>query len=210
MRSKLAIIGAGDLGRQIAHYIVQDTAMEIVGFFDDTKVAGSQVDGIAVLGAVDAVADAFSSGKFEALILAIGYHHLDVKRALFKKFNHIPFASFVHASAWVDPSAEIHAGVVIFPGCVIDKNAVVNANVLVNIHCTISHDSVIGAHSFLSPRVAIAGFCKIGEQCTLGINSTIIDSLTVASDTQVGAGAVVTKDILQKGLYVGVPAKQIK
>jgi UDP-3-O-[3-hydroxymyristoyl] glucosamine N-acyltransferase len=79
-----------------------------------------------------------------------------------------------------------------------------------NISCTVAHDTVIGKHSFLSPSVAIAGFVNVKEQCIIGINSTIIDNITMTAKTQIGGGGVVIKDIDEPGLYVGNPVKFIR
>lgn len=61
-----------------------------------------------------------------------------------------------------------------------------------------------------SARIAVAGFAEIGEQCFVGINSTIIDGIKITDNTQIGAGTVVIKSIEKSGLYVGNPAKFIR
>ena len=206
MKDKIAIIGAGDLGLQIAHYIKTDTNHSIVGFFDDTKSKGEILEGYPILGKIDDVESQFEQNCFKSLLIGIGYKHLAFNKVIFNRFSQIPFATFIHSSVIIDPTAEIKSGAVIFPGCLIDKNVIVGSNALLNVHCTISHDTIIGAHSFLSPRVAIAGFCTLGEQCLVGINSTIVDNINIVSETRIGAGAVVTRSISEGGLYVGVPA----
>lgn len=72
------------------------------------------------------------------------------------------------------------------------------------------HDSVIGNFSTIAPNAAIMGRVKIGERCYIGANATIIPEITVCPDAIIGAGAVVNKDILEPGTYVGVPARRIK
>ena len=42
---KLALIGAGDLGQQIAWHAKQDGHYEVVGFFDDYATVGQQQHG---------------------------------------------------------------------------------------------------------------------------------------------------------------------
>ena len=44
----------------------------------------------------------------------------------------------------------------------------------------------------------------------IGIGSTIVECITLADNTQVGAGAVVTQSTQANSLYVGVPAKRIR
>ena len=68
----------------------------------------------------------------------------------------------------------------------VDKDCIIEDNVLLNVGVTIAHDSRVKEHSFLSPRVAIAGFSTIGKRCMVGINSTIIDNVTVCDDVRLG------------------------
>lgn len=51
---------------------------------------------------------------------------------------------------------------------------------------------------------------KIGDNCFIGTGAKIIGAVTIADDVAIGAGAVVTKDILEFGTtWGGVPAKKI-
>jgi UDP-2-acetamido-3-amino-2,3-dideoxy-glucuronate N-acetyltransferase len=48
---------------------------------------------------------------------------------------------------------------------------------------------------------------KLGA--SLGANSTIVCGVTIGEHALVGAGAVVTRDVLRHALVVGVPARQV-
>lgn len=54
------------------------------------------------------------------------------------------------------------------------------------------------------------GFVNIKEQCIIGINSIIIDNISITEGTRIGGGTVVIKNIEEKGLYVGNPARFVK
>lgn len=206
----LAILGAGDLGQQIAHYALSDGHYEKVVFFDDFT-SEKTINNCKVLGATSDLLGAFDNHLFNELIIGVGYKHLKKRKELFENFNgKIPFGKIVHSSSWIDPSAIIEEGCVIYPCCSIDAKAKIQANTVVNIGCTIAHDSIVGCHTFLSPRVAIAGFVLVEDECILGINSTLIDNITIQSGTQIGGGTVVIQSIKKSGLYVGNPAKFIR
>ena len=206
----LAIIGAGDLGQQIAHFALSDKHYDSVVFFDDYTTQ-DQIKNIPVLGTINNVVSAYNNNEFDELIIGIGYKHLEVRKTIYDTFkDQVPFGKIIHSSCYVDQTAKIGQGCVIYPKVNLDANTEVKENCILNINCTIAHDSVIGSHSFLSPRVAIAGFVNVEEQCILGINATIIDNITITSKTQLGAGTVVIKSIEKQGLYVGNPAKFIR
>ncbi len=96
------------------------------------------------------------------------------------------------------------------PGVVLDKNVRIGKNVFVNISSTIAHDSEVGSHSFIAPRVAVAGFTKIGKRSFIGINATLIDNISLCDDIQIGGGTVVINSVADKGTYVGIPARKIR
>lgn len=207
----IAIIGSGDLGQSIAYYC-NNNGYHVLGFYDDFQKEQT-ICGFPLLGKLKDIQDDFAAGKFDALLCGIGYKHFDFREKVYELYNKrygIPFATIIDKSCHVDSTAVIGSGTIIFPGVLIDKGVVIEENVLLNVCVTIAHDSRVESHSFLSPRVAMAGFSTIGKRCMIGINSTIIDNITIADDIRIGGGAVVINSLSESGLYVGVPAKYNK
>jgi acetyltransferase-like isoleucine patch superfamily enzyme len=50
----------------------------------------------------------------------------------------------------------------------------------------------------------------VENECFLGIGTTIKDNIKIVNKTIIGAGTVVVNNIIEKGVYVGNPAKFIK
>ena len=50
---------------------------------------------------------------------------------------------------------------------------------------------------------------KIGNHVSLGSNSTIMP-VNICDNVVIGAGAVVTKDITEPGIFVGNPARRLR
>jgi sugar O-acyltransferase (sialic acid O-acetyltransferase NeuD family) len=215
MKNRVAIIGSGDLAEQIAYHAEQDGGMEIIGFFDDFLEQGAIITkttkAYKILGGVEAIVPLYKKGIFDCLLVGIGYKHLAFRKAIFERFKgKVPFANFIHSSCYVDPSCQLGEGVVLFPACTLDYGVTLGDNVLLNTGCTIAHDTTIGRHTFLSPRVALAGFVTIGACCNIGINTTVIDNICIEDEVQTGGGAVVIKNLPQRGLYVGNPARFVR
>lgn len=208
---RIAIIGSGNLGQQIASHIHQDTEDKVVAFFDEFKEKGNLVKEISIIGGNNDIISEYKKNSFDEILIGIGYKHMSFRKQIFDKLkNKIPFYTFKHSTVYVNNSVKIGQGSVIYPCCVIDQEVEIGENVLINISCSIAHDTKIGSHSFLSPKVAIAGFVNIEEQCIFGINSTIIDNIKIAKKTQLGGGTVVINHIEKSGLYVGNPARFIR
>jgi serine acetyltransferase len=56
----------------------------------------------------------------------------------------------------------------------------------------------------------LGGTVKVGELTHVGIGATVKNNIAICSGCTIGAGAVVVKDISEKGIYIGVPAKRKK
>lgn len=208
---RLAIIGSGDLGQQLANLAENDQQFQVVGFYDDFKLAGDLAGDYKIMGKLNHVLSQFKEGLFDEVLIAIGYNHMHFRKEVYDSLKgRVPFAKLIHSTCIVSTSSKIKEGVVIYPGSIIDQNVTISENVLINLGCCISHDTILGGHSFFAPRVAIGGFSIIGESCVVGINSTIIDNIKICNNTQIGAGAVVIKNIQENGVYVGNPSKYIR
>lgn len=206
---RLVIIGAAELGSLIHHMADLGREYEVVGYYDD-HFSKSEFNGKPVLGITAAILNDYKGGKFDSVIIAIGYNHMQARQKLFDKLTgKIPFATIIHSSAYIDKSSRVGEGSVIFPGCVIDQYVTIGNNVLLNTAVSISHHSSVGDHCFFGPRVAIAGRVAVQQSCFIGIGAIIKDLITIKNNCIVGAGSLVLKDIERNKLVYGVPAKVI-
>jgi carbonic anhydrase/acetyltransferase-like protein (isoleucine patch superfamily) len=57
---------------------------------------------------------------------------------------------------------------------------------------------------------AVIHSAYIETGCLIGIGAVILDGVRVGAGSIVGAGSVVTKDVPERSLVVGIPAKKIK
>ena len=81
----LGIIGAGDLGKQIAYYAINDHHYDNVVFFDD-YYENTPNDKIKLLGKLLDIEKAFNNNLFDELIIGIGYNHLEFKNKIYKTY----------------------------------------------------------------------------------------------------------------------------
>ncbi|MBI2309931.1 acyltransferase [Candidatus Collierbacteria bacterium] len=82
-------------------------------------------------------------------------------------------------------------------------------------HATVSPGSIILSHLSVgfSDHPLILRYPKkiektvIGAGVFIGANTTVLSGVTIGKETMIGAGTVVTKNIPEKVLAVGVPAQ---
>ena len=68
----------------------------------------------------------------------------------------------------------------------------------------------IFSHSFISSHVVISGTVKIGEQCFLGVNSTIRDKVSIGCKSVIGAGCLILSDVKPKSVFRGSASQPSK
>lgn len=62
----------------------------------------------------------------------------------------------------------------------------------------------------LSPGVHLSGNVRVSKRSWLGTGVNVWDKLSIGDDVIVGVGSVVVQDIIEQGIYAGVPSKLIK
>ena len=74
-------------------------------------------------------------------------------------------------------------------------------------YVSISHDSVIGANSFLAPGVVVCGNVRVGKQCFIGAGSVISNGVSIGDNAIIGVGTVVSSDLPAGSSAIGNPMR---
>ena len=93
---------------------------------------------------------------------------------------------------------------------VINPFAKVGKHCIINTACVVEHDNQIADYVHISPGAVLAGTVSVGELTHIGAKAVVRNNISITSECVVGAGAAVVKEIDEKGVYAGVPARRIK
>ena len=115
---------------------------------------------------------------------------------------------------FVGPFVEIQKTVVIGNRTKVQSHAFICEWVTIGDDCFIGHGVMFINDAFTSGGPARGDktkwkSTKIGNKVSIGSNATILP-VTICDDVVIGAGAVVTKDILEPGIYAGNPAIKLR
>ena len=205
--TKLIIIGAGGHGRVVADCALVTNKYQQIVFLDDCYPQRNKNALWPIIGPLGDFTQHIDNAVF---FVAFGNNQL--RQAIYKQLKaaNATIVSIIHPSAAISSNAHIGKGVAVFANATINIASTIDDGCIINTSATIDHDCTLAPFVHISPNAAIAGGVNIGELSWIGINATVIECLTIAANTQVGAGAVIIKNTEENSLNVGVPAQRIK
>lgn len=213
----LLLAGAGGLAREVLATVRAQAAAsadgpewEVVGLLDDQPgTHGRIVDGVRVLGPIDAVAD-----RPEAFVtLCTASTRNPASRKLISERLDIPaerYAAIVHPAASVAQGTDIGAGTVAMAGVVVTAPQRIGAHVVLMPQVTLTHDDQVGDFATFAARVALAGAVTVGEGAYLGSGALVREGLKVGKWSLVGMGSVVLRDVPESEVWAGNPARRLR
>ena len=208
---KSVIIGAGTYGEVYLAYL-QEAGVDIVGFLDDDpKHNGQQVRGVPVLGPVSLLETLRESDDVKAVYCPLGNNKLRVKFLTFARELGYETPNFIHPSVIISPHVKIGNGVYILLGTAIMPHTVIKDFVMISMGVHLAHHNVLEEGVFLSTGCNFGASIHAHKYAYCGISSTIMTGIhELGEDCLVGAGAVVIKDVPEKAVIAGVPAKVLR
>jgi sugar O-acyltransferase (sialic acid O-acetyltransferase NeuD family) len=207
--NKIIIVGASGQGKNISLLIEQISGWNILGFVDDDiSKKGTYIRGYKVLGNLDETLE-----KYDTMNIAFAIGNSKVVEKFVKKLKsmnkQIIFPNLIHPSAVVG-DIKIGEGNIINAGCVLTTELIIGNYNYFNRCCSVSHDVTIDDYCFIHSGVHLSGGSKVGKGVWFGVNSTIIQGLTIGDNVLIGAGAVVIKNVDKNAVMIGNPAKVLK
>jgi acetyltransferase-like isoleucine patch superfamily enzyme len=117
----------------------------------------------------------------------------------------------IGAGCFIGPFVEIQKGVEIGANTKIQSHTFICELVKIGADCFVGHGVMFINDLFKEGGPANGDVTKwaetiIGDNVSLGSNSTILP-VNICSNVVIGAGSVVTRDIIEPGVYAGNPAR---
>jgi sugar O-acyltransferase (sialic acid O-acetyltransferase NeuD family) len=182
---RILVYGSSDFGR-VLRDLAGDCGHEFAGFIDDLHPGN---DG--VIGNFEAASRSHAPSQ-HAIAIAVGYKHLEARRALIARVRGAGYAlpALVHPEAYVHRSVAVGAGAVVMARAIADRGATLGEGCVLWPGANVSHDASVGGNTFLSPGAIVCGFAKVGGDCFVGAGAVIADHRAVPDGAFVKAGSV--------------------
>lgn len=198
---KVIIIGASGHAKVIADIVIKG-GDELVGFLDDNAALPEKIIGYPYLGIVDKYLDYSENCYF---IIGIGNN--SIRKKIAEKIS-VNWYTAIHPSAQIAIDVQICEGTAIMANVVVNTSASIGKHCIINTGAIVEHDNKLGDYVHISPNATLCGTVSVGNSTHIGAGVTVKNNTTICDNVIVGAGGVVVKDIDEKGIYIGVPAKK--
>ncbi len=122
------------------------------------------------------------------------------------------------------PTARIGANCNLGQNVFVDNNTLIGNGVKIQNNVSVYHGVILEDYVFCGPSMVFTNVINprseiprrhefqttlVRRGATIGANATIVCGVTIGRYALIGAGAVVTKDVPDYALMVGVPARQV-
>lgn len=202
---RLLIYGAGGHGCSLAALVRHSEDYELVGFLDDGLPTGTQVEGLAVLGGSEKLAELAQEGVHLAVNGVGGVGDLPARLAVYERLAAMGLycPTVIHSTAFLEDSAVMADGVQVYPLAYVGVRVRVGYGCIINTAAIVSHDCSLAPYVNLSPGATLAGGVVVGEAALIGMRATVNLNVSIGKRARVGNGATVKADVPDGGV---VPA----
>jgi len=120
------------------------------------------------------------------------------------------FAILVHPSASVAESAVLEEGTMVAHNAFVSIKAHLFTNALVQPLACVHHECSVGRNSVVSTSAVMGGNSSLGYNSFIGLGASVKQGISVGNGSVVGMGAIVIKNVSDRVMVVGNPARAIK
>jgi sugar O-acyltransferase (sialic acid O-acetyltransferase NeuD family) len=200
----IVLLGAGGHGR-VALDVCRAADMAVAGFLDGNAPSAT-IDGSPVLGDDTLLSNqAFIANH--TFLPAVGNQVLRRRLCGVVMTAGGKLATAIHPSAVISRVTQIGVGTLVVAGTVINTGVRIGISCIINTRAAIDHDCTLGDGVQIGPGAILCGGVKCGIDVEIGAGAVILPGRIIGAGAIIGAGSIVTRDVADRGVVKGNPAR---
>lgn len=209
-KKNIILIGGGGHCKSCIEVIESTGLYHIKGILDLPQELGKRVLDYEVIGNDNDIEKFHSEGNC-FLVTAGQIKSAQLRKKLFERLIKInaEIVTVIASTARVSVNSKIGKGTIIMHNSFVNAGAEIGENCIINSASVIEHDVKIGNQTHISTRTVINGDCKVGSGTFIGSGTCISNGVRIGDNIVIGAGSLVIRDVDEKGIYAGNPAKKL-
>jgi sugar O-acyltransferase (sialic acid O-acetyltransferase NeuD family) len=208
----IVIIGSSGFSKVVVDIVEREGKHRIIGMIDSFRQVGEETLGYEILGTESALPRLMSERGVEGALIAIGDNcaRFAVYEKIFALCPGMKYPTAVHPSAQIAREVVLGEGTVVAAVANIHNGSRIGRFCIINGLSHLGHDILADDFVSIGPDAAVAGNVTIGSWTAIAIGSHVLEKKSVGSNSIVGAGSLVTRDVPDNVVVYGSPAKVIK
>lgn len=205
----VVIFGAGDIAKLAHVYLTTDSPHAVVAFAVDSQFRTADTFRGLPLVDFESLPARYPAADY-SMFIAMAYRRMNHDRAgAYERAKALGYTLVSYVSSRCTFLTDEPTG----DNCFILEDNTVQPFVKIGSNVTlwsgnhIGHDAVIEDHCFISSHVVVSGHVRVGSYSFVGVNATLRNGISIAPRTLIGAGAVIMKDTIPKGVYLAPRAE---
>lgn len=208
MREKVVIFGTAEIASLCHFYFKHDSNYQVSAFtVDDEFIQQDSLEGVPII-PFSEIMERFSPEKY-MMHVALSYNRLNKLRE--EKYHQAKslgykLVSYVCSKTAAWPDIQIGDNCFILENQTIQPTVKIGNNVMIWSSNHIGHGTHLKSHTYLASHIVLSGHNIIGERCFIGVNVATRDFCKIGDDCFIGMGANITKDVPNGSVVLGQPA----
>jgi len=112
-----------------------------------------------------------------------------------------------HPTAFVAKSAVMARGTQVLANASICADVSIGEACIINTGSNVDHESSLGDGVHVAPGATLAGCVSVGPYSLIGVGAVVLPRIRIGEGVIIGGGAVVTKDVPDRKVVYGNPAR---
>jgi sugar O-acyltransferase (sialic acid O-acetyltransferase NeuD family) len=204
---ELIIIGGGGFAKEVI-WLAGDCNRKVKGILDDSvENHSTYIQGTLVLGCISE----WVNYKECEFIIAIGSPR--VRRKILNNMLSLGcpnFATLIHPSVRYSNTVSFGDGSIICAGSILTADITLGSHNILNLNVTVGHECQFGDYVTIAPMAAVSGNVLLSDLVEIGTGAVIRQGLSLLEGSMLGMGGVLTKNIPERIIFAGNPAKKLK